>query len=212
MARPRVDDGSGSGQGCLQREALWAHDRRLPAARRHDQQDRPDLSGRHPAAKRAQFCRGGRTRPLRQARHPPAAQRLGLSANPRERLAAGTADAVAGRLRLEPLARARAVAALQREIRGWRLAGHLRLRLRLQTARLGRPHRRPLPVGQRSRQHDAHLLRADRRGDRVPLRQRRRTVLRLPRHPVRRPRSELEHQARHLPGEVHRQDGLGRDG
>ena len=27
------------------------------------------------------------------------------------------------------------------------------------------------------------------------------------RHAVRRPRSELEHQARHLPGEVHRQDG-----
>ena len=73
----------------------------------------------------------------------------------RQHLAAGRADAAARRGRLEPLARPGALAAVQQQVCRRRLARLLRLRLRRPAARLGRAHRRPLPVGQQGRRHHA---------------------------------------------------------
>ena len=75
-------------------------------------------------------------------------------------LAARRADAAARRGRLGPLARPGAVAAVQPQLRRRRLARLLGLRFRRAAARLGRPHGRPLPVGQPGRRHHAHRVRA----------------------------------------------------
>ncbi len=60
------------------------------------------------------------------------------------------------RRRLEPVAGHGSLATLQPSVRRRRLARLLRLRLRRPTARLGCPHRGPVPMGQPDRSHHAH--------------------------------------------------------
>ena len=86
--------------------------------------------------------------------------RLGLHAGNQDHLVARRADAAAGGRRLESLAGAGALAAVQQPIRRRRMARILRLRFRRKTTGLGSAHGRPLPVGQPSRRHDAHRVRA----------------------------------------------------
>ncbi len=160
LARLRLDPGGEGGQGRLQREALRPDHRQLPGPGRHDEADRPGLPGRHPAAERPQLPGGRRTGQERQARQAPHPLRLGLHAPARQRLAPWRADPAARRGRLEPLARPGPLAAVQPRLRLRGLAGLLRLRFRRPAARLGRAHRRPLPVGQRGRRHHAHRVRA----------------------------------------------------
>ncbi len=137
--------------------------------------------------------------------------RLGLHRRRSRPVAARTADPGPRRRGLGPLARPRPLASLQRDVRRGPLARILGLRLGCPPARLGGPHGRPLPVGQRRRRHDAGRVRALGEGDHGPLRQRREAGARLPRNPLRRT-SGLDHRAGHLPGPVRRRRGLGRDG
>ena len=67
----------------------------------------------------------------------------------------GATRAVDGRSGLGSLAGAGTVAAVQPPIRAGRVARLLRLRLRGHAARLGRPHRGPMPMGQRRRRDHA---------------------------------------------------------
>ena len=148
-----------SRQGRLQRETVRNDHRRDPVAGGRHPSLRAGLPGGHPAAERQQFsiCRPpGAKRQAGAAPHP---ARLGLCALQELRLAARRTGAAQGRVRLGPLARAGALAALQQPLCQRRLARPSRFRGGRQLPRLGRPHRGPVPVGQPGRPHHAHRVR-----------------------------------------------------
>ena len=74
----------------------------------------------------------------------------------------------------------------------------------LAAARLGRPHGRPVPVGQQGGRHDAGRVRALGQEHRLPLRQRGAARTRLPQGAVQGPLAPVHLAAGHLPGAVRR--------
>ena len=156
-----LDPGGPGRQGRLQREAVRADHRQLPGPGRHHQAHRPRLPGRHPAAQRAELP-GGRASWPTAASSASSTRSTPRSTRPQLETTwlPGEPTPPQRRGRLGPLAGPGPVAAVQQGLRQRRLARLLRLRLRRPAARLGRAHRRPLPVGQQGRRHHAHRVRA----------------------------------------------------
>ena len=137
------------------------------------------------------FQKAVELRAQRQARQAPHAARLGLHARARQHLAARRAEAAAATWSTGTCGSAPRPGGPynQKYVEGgWR--GHWDFDSGARLLDWGRPHGRPLPVGQPGRRHDADRVRADRQEHRLPVRQRREAGPRLPADAVRRSRPD----------------------
>ena len=187
LARPGVDPGGPGRQGRLQREALRPDHRRLPGAGRHHA-SAPAASSR-PAPSGA-ACRISR-RPSQLAHSGKLGKLHTLYASvytpeARQHLAAGRADARAATWSTGTSGWARPRGGRTTRRTSTAAGAAITTSTPAPAARLGRAHRRPLPVGQQGRRHDAHRVRAVADQHHGPLRQRREAGARFPQDPVRR--------------------------